>query len=353
MFGENGENHVDAVAAPLLRPGPGRHAHHPVVRAGCAGRRAPSTRNARPRPGWRPTDSARLHARLDRFVAEGEIAGAISLVARQGKIVDVHTTGMRDREQRLPMTRDTIVRVYSMSKIVTTVAALILVEEGRLRLSDRSRPSCPPSRSRRSSPAAPSSSPQLEAAARPITIRHLLTHTSGFAYGLARSPVDDLYREAQLFQARSGDEFVAKVATLPLIAQPGERFYYGVNTDLLGVIVEKVTGQSLGAFMQARIFDPLGMVDTGFGVPAAKRGAPRPRLPARRHGAPDGRGSAEPDRVRSAADSLSRSRRPPVPLRRWWPVLDGRRLHALRPDAARRRHARRRAHPRPQDGGRR
>jgi CubicO group peptidase (beta-lactamase class C family) len=80
-----------------------------------------------------------------------------------------------------------------------------------------------------------------------------------------------MYRDARLFQARTGDELVARVAALPLIAQPGERFYYGVNTDLLGVIIEKVTGQSLGAFMQTRIFDPLGMVDTGFGVPAAKR----------------------------------------------------------------------------------
>ena len=219
-----------------------------------------------------PDRLQRMHARLDRFVADGEIAGAISLVARQGKIVDVHTTGLRDREQRLPMTRDTIVRVYSMSKIVTTVAVLILVEEGRLRLSDPIATFLPALKEPRVFTGGTAAAPQLEPVSRPITIRDLLTHSSGFAYGLAQSPVDDMYREAGLFQARTGDELVAKVAKLPLIAQPGQRFYYGVNTDLLGVIVEKITGQSLGAFMQARIFEPLGMVDTGFGVPAAKRG---------------------------------------------------------------------------------
>jgi CubicO group peptidase (beta-lactamase class C family) len=89
---------------------------------------------------------------------------------------------------------------------------------------------------------------------------------------LARTTVDDMYRDARLLQARTGDELVARAAALPLIAQPGERFYYGINTDLLGIIVEKVSGQSLGSFLQARIFGPLGMVDTAFGVPPAKRG---------------------------------------------------------------------------------
>jgi CubicO group peptidase (beta-lactamase class C family) len=214
---------------------------------------------------------ARMHDRLDRFVADGEIAGAISLVLRQGKVVDVHTTGLRDREQKLPMTRDTIVRVYSMTKIVTSVAALILVEEGRLRLEDPIALYLPALKSPQVFTGGTATVPQLVPAARPITIRHLLTHTSGFAYGLAPSTVDDMYRTARLDQARTGDELVDKVARLPLIAQPGDRFYYGINTDLLGVIVEKVARQSLGAFLQTRVFDPLGMKDTGFSVPAASR----------------------------------------------------------------------------------
>lgn len=214
---------------------------------------------------------ARMHARLDRFVEEGQVAGAISLVLRHGKVVDVHATGLRDQEQRLPMTRDTIVRVYSMTKIVTTVAALVLVEEGRLRLEDPVAAYLPSLGAPQVFTGGTASVPQLVPAARPVTIRHLLTHTSGYAYGLAPSTVDDMYRDARLFQARTGDELVAKVAKLPLIAQPGDRFYYGVNTDLLGVIVEKISGQSLGAFFQARIFGPLGMTDTGFSVSAANR----------------------------------------------------------------------------------
>jgi CubicO group peptidase (beta-lactamase class C family) len=214
---------------------------------------------------------ARMHARLDRFVEDGQVAGAIALVLRRGKVVDVHTTGLRDREQRLPMTRDTIVRVYSMTKIVTSVAVLMLVEEGRLRLEDPIAMFLPALKAPQVFTGGTATVPQLVPAARPVTIRHLLTHTSGFAYGLAPSTVDDMYRDARLFQSRTGDELVEQVSKLPLIAQPGDRFYYGVNTDLLGVIVEKVTGQTLGAFLQARLFGPLGMTDTGFSVPAANR----------------------------------------------------------------------------------
>ena len=213
----------------------------------------------------------RVHARLQQFVDEGQVAGAVSLVARNGKVVDVCTVGMRDRERRLAMTRDTIVRVYSMTKIVTSVAVLMLIEEGRLRLDDPIADFLPALKSPQVFTGGTAEAPQYAPLARPITIRHLLTHTSGFAYGLSRSVVDDMYRDARPLQSRTADDFVAGVAGLPLIAQPGDRYYYGVNTDLLGAIVEKVTGQKLGAFMKARIFDPLGMPDTGFAVAADKR----------------------------------------------------------------------------------
>ncbi|HTU99725.1 MAG TPA: serine hydrolase domain-containing protein [Luteitalea sp.] len=213
----------------------------------------------------------RLHARLKRFVDDGQVAGVVSLVARHGRIVDVHTVGMRNREKQLPMTRDTIVRIYSMSKIVTSVAVLMLVEEGALRLEDPIAQYLPALKAPQVFTGGTPAAPQLATAVRPITIRHLLTHTSGFAYGLAQGPVDDMYRAAKIFESKTADEFIAKIAALPLAAQPGERFNYGVNTDLLGAIVEKVSGQSLGAFMKARIFDPLGMPDTAFDVPAAKR----------------------------------------------------------------------------------
>ncbi len=221
--------------------------------------------------GLAPERLDRLHARLRQFVDDGEVAGAISLVARHGKVADLFTVGMRDREKRLPMTRDTIVRIYSMTKIVTSVAVLMLVEDGRLRLEDPVARHLPALGAPQVFTGGTAAAPQLAPVAQPITVRHLLTHTSGFAYGLAPSPVDDMYRDQRLLQARTAQEFVARVARLPLVAQPGDRFYYGVNTDLLGAIVETVSGQSLGAFMKARIFDPLGMDDTGFAVPAGKR----------------------------------------------------------------------------------
>lgn len=221
--------------------------------------------------GLVPERLERLHARLSRFVDEGEVAGLVSMVVRHGKVVDVHTAGFRDREQRQPMTRDTIFRIYSMSKIITTVAVLTLVEDGRLRLDDPIGTFLPALASPRVFTGGTATVPQLVPARRPITIRHLLTHTSGFAYGLAPSVVDDMYRDAKLFQARTADELVEKVARLPLLSQPGEQYYYGVNTDLLGVIVEKITGQRLGEYVAARILDPLGMRDTGFDVPAGKR----------------------------------------------------------------------------------
>lgn len=221
--------------------------------------------------GLVPDRLERLHARLSRFVDDGEVAGLVSLVVRHGKVVDVHLAGHRDREQRQPMTRDTIFRIYSMSKIITSVAVLTLVEDGRLRLDDPIGTFLPSLAAPRVFTGGTAAVPQLVPARRPITIRHLLTHTSGFAYGLSPSVVDDMYRDARLLQARTGDEFVERVSKLPLIAQPGERYYYGINTDLLGIVVEKVTGQTLGAYVKARILDPLGMRDTGFDVPASKR----------------------------------------------------------------------------------
>lgn len=256
-----------ALSLALVRPSPAQVAAPPAIAS--AGPALPAGTAAA--EGFVPERIDRLHARLSRFVEEGEIAGLVSMIVRHGKVVDVYLAGFRDRDGRQPMTRDTIFRIYSMSKIVTSVAVLTLVEDGRLRLDDPIGNFLPALAAPRVFTGGTGAVPQLVPARRPVTIRHLLTHTSGYAYGLSPSVVDDLYRDARLFQARSGDDLVARVAKLPLISQPGEQFYYGVNTDLLGVIVEKVTGQTLGAYVKARILDPLGMADTGFDVPAAKR----------------------------------------------------------------------------------
>jgi CubicO group peptidase (beta-lactamase class C family) len=214
----------------------------------------------------------RLHARLKGFVDEGKYSGMVLLLARNGRIVDWQTYGLRDVEERLPMEKDTIVRLYSMSKIVTSVAALILHEEGRLKLDDPVSKYLPALEKPKVMTGGTVKAPVLVAAKTPITVKHLLTHTAGFLYGFGTEPIDKIYQQAGLWEAASMDEFVAKAAKLPLGHEPGTRFRYGINTDLLGAVIEKVSGQTLDAFVEERICKPLGLADTGYDVPAEKMG---------------------------------------------------------------------------------
>jgi CubicO group peptidase (beta-lactamase class C family) len=214
----------------------------------------------------------RLHAGIQRFVDEGKHAGAISLIARNGRIVDWRTYGKRDLEAGLPMETDTICRIYSMSKIVTSVAVLALLEEARFRLDDPIGDYLPELARMKVLTGGTVEKPLLADAKTPITIRHLLTHTSGLTYDFGDGTVDKIFREVKPFEAASMGEFLERVSRLPLAHEPGERFTYGVSTDVLGALVEKVSGQSLAEFMEERIWRPLGMKDTGFGVPEAKRG---------------------------------------------------------------------------------
>lgn len=215
---------------------------------------------------------ARLHAEIERFVAEGKHAGAISLVARNGRIVDWQTYGKRDIEAGLPMEKDTICRIYSMSKIVTSVAVLSLLEEARFRLDDPIGDYLPPLARMKVLTGGTAEKPLLADAKKPITIRHLLTHTSGLTYDFGDGTIDKIFREVKPFEAASLGEFVDRASRLPLAHEPGERFTYGISTDVLGALVEKVSGRSLVEFLEERIFGPLGMKDTAFGVPEAKRG---------------------------------------------------------------------------------
>ncbi|HEX9188540.1 MAG TPA: serine hydrolase domain-containing protein, partial [Vicinamibacteria bacterium] len=214
----------------------------------------------------------RLHAGIQRFVDEGKHAGAISLVARNGRIVDWRTYGKRDLETSLPMEKDTICRIYSMSKIVTSVAVLALLEEARFRLDDPIGDYLPELSRMKVLTGGTAEKPLLADTKGPITIRHLLTHTSGLTYDFGDGTIDKIFREVKPFEAGSMGEFVERVSRLPLAHEPGERFTYGVSTDVLGALVEKVSGRSLAEFMEERIWRPLGMKDTGFGVPEAKRG---------------------------------------------------------------------------------
>ncbi len=213
---------------------------------------------------------ARLDARMKRFVDDGQHAGIVMLLARKGRIVDWRTWGHRDVARQLPMEKDTIFRIYSMSKVITSVAVMTLHEEGRLKLDDPVAKYLPALKAVRVFKGGTAAAPVLMPARTPITIKHLLTHTSGFIYGFGNEPLDKIYNSSKIFEARSMDEFVTQAAKLPLAHEPGTRFSYGINTDILGAVVEKVSGKKFEDVVDERICRPLGMRDTGFDVPPEK-----------------------------------------------------------------------------------
>jgi len=222
---------------------------------------------------------ARLDALAERLVEEGQLAGAVLLVARHGKLAHLKSVGHLDREAGMPMRDDAIFRICSMSKAITSVAVMTLYEEGRFLLDDpvaRFLPEFGKMKVLVPAPAGAAEAYGLVPAERPITIRQLLTHTSGISYRFLGVPIlADLYAEAGITDGLSETELdlaenVRRIAAQPLLHQPGERFSYGLNTDVLGRLVEVVSGMRFGEFLRARLFEPLGMPDTGFTVPPEK-----------------------------------------------------------------------------------
>lgn len=222
--------------------------------------------------GFAPDRIERLHRTLDGTVDAGHYAGYVLLLARDGRLVDWHAHGLANVTTGQPIRQDSIVRLFSMSKLVTTVAALILVEEGKLRLSDRVDRYLPALQHLQVFTGGTADAPVLEDARSPITVHQLLDHTAGLFYFFDAPPaLVELQNRADLWNARDLEDFVARVATVPLADQPGTTFRYGIATDVLGAIIEKVSGQPLDGFFQERIFAPLGMSDSGFWVPAGKQ----------------------------------------------------------------------------------
>ncbi|HEV7357350.1 MAG TPA: serine hydrolase domain-containing protein, partial [Steroidobacteraceae bacterium] len=216
-----------------------------------------------------------IEAAIRGDVGAGELAGAAALVWRDGRIVQTAIAGRRDLATNLPIERDTIFRIASMTKPVTTVAALMLYDEGRYALDEpivRHAPELAHLRVLRD-PEGPLD--QTAAAERPITFADLLTHRSGLTYGeFHRGPIARACAEAlggQIDNSLAPDEWIARLGTLPLIDQPGAGFHYGASTDLLGFLIARLENASLGAVLERRIFRPLGMRDTGFNVPREKR----------------------------------------------------------------------------------
>jgi CubicO group peptidase (beta-lactamase class C family) len=224
-------------------------------------------------PGFHADRLARVDALVRSAVDEGRVAGATYLVLREGRVAAAGAHGWADLEARLPMRADAIVRIYSMTKMVTAVAALQLVEDGVLRLDDPITKLLPELAGLAVQVGGTVDAPELAPLERAITVRHLLNHTAGFTYDLfGTSPVNEAYRRADLWSADTPDEFLAKVARLPLLRQPGTAFDYGISDDVLGVIVGRASESSLEEHVARRITGPLGLSDTGFDVPASQRG---------------------------------------------------------------------------------
>ena len=221
--------------------------------------------------------SARRLERLDALMrdatAAGGYLGGVVLVARNGRIVDFEAYGHEDLARKRPMQRDAIFRMYSMSKPITSVAVLALLEEGKLSLDDPLSRFLPEFADVQVTDGGTLDAPRLRKAARPITLRHLLTHTAGIAAGLEGDALAAALRDrADPHAAIDLRDYAARAAKLPLAADPGTRFgYEGANTELLARVVEVASGQSFADFLQQRIFAPLRMRDTGFEVPAARR----------------------------------------------------------------------------------
>ena len=215
----------------------------------------------------------RLHALMRDAVEHKEVAGVVTLLARHGKVVDYHAYGLRDIASQTPMTTDTIFRDYSMTKPVTAVAMMILYEQGKWLPSDPIAKYVPEFAHLKVYKGVDADGKMILADPdHAPTMSELMSHTAGFTYGsLGGTPVEQMVFDAHLFESRSLQEFIDKLAKIPLLYQPGKGWTYSVSMDIEGYIVEKLSGKPLPEFMRENIYAPLGMKDAGFFVPAEKR----------------------------------------------------------------------------------
>jgi CubicO group peptidase (beta-lactamase class C family) len=226
----------------------------------------------------KPEDVGLSSARLEliqpwiqTYLDAGKLPGATIFVARHGKVAYCKTFGLRDVEANQPMQTDTILRFYSMTKPITAVAVLMLYEQGCFQLDDPVVEFIPGFKDLRVYVSGEGHDMATEPLCQPMTLHHLLTHTSGLTYGFGdEGPIPELYQRHHTdFEDQDGplEAVVQRLAQIPLQFQPGKRWNYGVSFDVLGRVVEVVSGQPLDRFFQERIFKPLNMVDTGFAVP--------------------------------------------------------------------------------------
>ena len=218
----------------------------------------------------------RVHAFIQGYIDRNEIAGAVTLVARKGKVVHFDAQGMRYKEERLPMEKDTIFSLMSMTKPIVSTALMMLWEDGRFMLDDPISKWLPSYANK--TVIDPVSAQRVPA--RPVTVRHILTHTSGLslAAGTGPNPLTDIPGDAETQapqpapreRAKTVAEAIERAANTPLAFQPGDRWQYGSSTDFVAVLVEKMSGMTIDEFVRTKIFQPLGMRDTHYNIPREK-----------------------------------------------------------------------------------
>ncbi|WP_353257439.1 serine hydrolase domain-containing protein [Hyphomonas sp.] len=249
-----------------------------VLSSACAAHPKPSEAAA-PAPIEAPLAPARvsdegvkaLEARMTQFVADGQVKGIATRLIVDGKIVSDVTAGIRRASDNSPVAEDTIFRIYSMSKPVTGVALMMLYEQGAFTLDDPITKFVPEFASLRvMTGVTPEGAPILTDPEHIPTMREVMSHTAGFAYGLfGDDPANTAFREQKILSSPDLDKFIGKVAEVPLLFQPGKAWSYSASVDVQGYVVQKISGQSFGSFLDTRLFGPLGMKDTGFYVPEA------------------------------------------------------------------------------------
>ena len=213
---------------------------------------------------------------MQKYVDQGKLPGVLSLVARRGQVAHLSKIGWMNVEAQKPIAFDTLFRIYSMTKPITSVAVMMLYEEGRLFLSDPVAKYIPEFEDVKVFVRETETGVELANLKRPITIHHLLTHTGGLSYGFDSNDYVDKQIQKHVWRHHDAnrditlEEFVHRIAMCPLRTQPGTEFYYSLSVDVLGFLVQVVSGQPFDAFLQERILGPLGMDDTAFDVPESK-----------------------------------------------------------------------------------
>jgi CubicO group peptidase (beta-lactamase class C family) len=214
----------------------------------------------------------RLSAGMKELVDQGRLAGVVTMVSRHGKVVEFDAAGKRDIASNSPMQKDSIFRIYSMSKPITGVAMMILFEEGKWQLNDPVAKYIPEFANLKVYGTDAAGNMVMKDQVHPVTMRELMSHSGGFTYGIfSNTPADKLQREADVLNINNTlDEFIKRMAKVPLNAQPGTEWHYSVSVDIQGYLVQKLSGMPFDEFLEKKIFKPLGMVDTAFHVPKEK-----------------------------------------------------------------------------------